>query len=228
MARWLRMSWLVVAAVAAAPSIPAARARALGVTVDHVRNGGVIPPVYAFCVASRTGHTAPGPNRSPAIAWSHGPAETRSYAIVMVDTDAPTDFATADKEGAVIPAAMTRRDFYHWVLVDIPPGAGALADGADSAGPAAKPAGPTPHGVRGLNGYGGGRAGYDGPCPPWNDAIAHHYHIRVYALDVAHLALPHPFAGTDVMTAIRGHVLARGEIVGLYTQNPDVARTLRR
>jgi len=140
----------------------------------------------------------------------------------------PTVFTSANKEGQVIPADLKRRDFYHWLLVDIPPSTTALAAGADSKDPSPKPAGPTANGVRGLNDYGNGRAGYDGPCPPWNDAIVHHYHFRVYALNAAHLSLPPGFKGTDVVGSLHGRVLAQGEVVGLYTQNPDVARTLRR
>jgi len=198
----------------------------LSVVVDRFRTGGVIPEVYAYCVPAKVGHTAGGPNRSPAVSWSRGPAGTASYAIVVVDPDVPSVFTSANKEGQVIPAGLKRQDFYHWLLVDIPPSTTALAEGADSKGPSPKPAGPTANGVRGLNDYGDGRAGYDGPCPPWNDMIVHHYHFRVYALDVAHLSLPAAFHGPDVMKAVQGHVLARGEGVGLYTLNPDVARTL--
>lgn len=218
---------LAVGSLATAPGAPAAGAQArLSVSVDHLTTGRVILGAYAYCVPAKIGHTAPGPNRSPAISWSHGPAGTESYAIVVVDTDVPTVFTSANKEGQVIPASLPRRDFYHWLLVDIPPSITALAEGADSKDPSAKAAGPTPNGARGLNDYGDGRAGYDGPCPPWNDTIVHHYHFQVYALGVDHLALPAAFRGADVVRAMRGHVLARGEVVGLYTQNPNVARTL--
>lgn len=213
--------------LAVAPSLSAAHAQAtLAVTVDHFRAGGVIPPVYAFCVPAATGHTAPGQNVSPAISWSRGPSGTASYAIVVVDTDVPTVFTDANKEGRVIRASLKRRPFYHWVLVDVPPSFTSLPEGADSKDGTAKPAGPTPNGVRGLNDYGSGRAGYDGPCPPWNDAIVHHYHFRVYALNVAHLPLPADFTPADVLRVGQPHLLAWGELVGLYTQNPDVAKTL--
>jgi Raf kinase inhibitor-like YbhB/YbcL family protein len=229
MARSPRLLVLAAVLLAAAASASAAGVPAtLTVAVDHFQAGRVIPQVYGFCVPAATGHTAPGRNVSPAISWSRGPAGTASYAIVVVDTDVPAVFTDADKEGRVIPAGVTRRPFYHWLLVDVPRSRTALAQGEDSKDGAAKPAGPTAHGVRGLNDFGGGRAGYDGPCPPWNDAIAHRYHFQVYALDVAQLPLPANFAGPDVVNAIRGHVVARGEIVGLYTLNPDVARTLPR
>ncbi|HET7263172.1 MAG TPA: YbhB/YbcL family Raf kinase inhibitor-like protein [bacterium] len=221
--------WLVSTAVllAAAPSAPAAQAQAtLTVTVDSFRAGGVIPQRYAFCVPAATGHTAPGQNVSPAISWSRGPSGTASYAIVVVDTDVPAVLTDADKEGKVIPATMKRRPWYHWLLVDIPASVTSLPEGADSKDGTAKSAGPTPNGVRGLNDYGNGRAGYDGPCPPWNDAAVHHYHFRVYALNVARLPVPANFTAADVPRAGQSHVLAWGEVVGLYTQNSDVAKTL--
>ena len=229
MTRSILVVILAVALLAGAPGSPAAGAQAmLSVVVDNFKTGRVILGAYAYCVPAKVGHTARGPNRSPAISWSRGPAGTASYAIVVVDTDVPTVFTSANKEGQVIPADLKRRDFYHWLLVDVPPSTTALAAGADSKNSSPKPAGPTANGVRGLNDYGNGRAGYDGPCPPWNDTIVHHYHFRVHALNVAHLSLPAGFKGTDVVMSLHGHVLAQGEVVGLYTQNPDVARTLPR
>ena len=220
---------LVVAAVASAvaPSLPSAHAQAtLHVTVDHFRTGGVIPARYAFCVAAASGHTAAGQNVSPAISWSRGPSGTASYAIVVVDSDVPTVFTDANQEGRIIPASAKRRPWYHWILVDIPPSITSLPEGADSKDGTAKPAGPTPNGVRGLNDYGDGRAGYDGPCPPWNDATVHHYHFRVYAFNVARLPLPAKFVPAEALRVSQPHVLAWGEAVGLYTQNPGVEKTL--
>ncbi|HLW47919.1 MAG TPA: YbhB/YbcL family Raf kinase inhibitor-like protein [bacterium] len=208
---------------------PAAAAQArLNMVVDSLRPGGVILGAYAYCVTAKRNHDTTGPNRSPEIAWSRGPSGTRSYALVVVDTDVPTVFTNANKEGRVIPAGMKRRPYYHWVLVDIPPSMIKLPEDAGSKDAAPKPAGPSKYGVEGLNDYGDGRGAYDGPCPPWNDAIVHHYHFQVYALNVAHLSLPAGFTGPDVVKAIQGHMLARGEIVGLYTLNPVVAKTLRR
>ncbi len=89
---------------------------------------------------------------------------------------------------------------------------------------------PTKVGVRGLNDYTKATAandamkgqyfGYDGPCPPWNDEIVHHYHFTVYALNVKTLNLAKDFDGPAAMDAIKGKVLAQGEELGLYTQNP--------
>ena len=67
---------------------------------------------------------------------------------------------------------------------------------------------------------GGTYGGYDGPCPPWNDVIIHHYHFKVFSLDIDRLGLDGDFPGTDAISAMQGHVLAGGEVVGTYTQNP--------
>ncbi|SVE20694.1 uncharacterized protein METZ01_LOCUS473548 [marine metagenome] len=71
----------------------------------------------------------------------------------------------------------------------------------------------------------GDYGGYDGPCPPWNDELLHHYEFQVYALDVESLGLDDngDFRGPDVMAAMQGHILAKGKIVGTYTQNPNVS-----
>ena len=215
-------------------ALPAGGTAALTVTVSGIKPGGVIPGAFAYCVPAKEGHIASGPNRSPAIMWSKGPAGTASYALIMIDPDAPTVFDTANKEGQTIPADLARTDFYHWVLVDIPSNVAGLPAGAESAGHAAKPVGPTNHGLRGANSVGGfgGRAtkgptgGYDGPCPPWNDAIPHHYRFSVYALTVRSLGLSGPFTVPDALRAMKGRVLATGEVVGIYTLNPVVAKTL--
>ena len=87
------------------------------------------------------------------------------------------------------------------------------------------PAGPS-GALQGVNDYtnfmagsdlAGRYHGYDGPCPPWNDECIHHYHFKVFALDVESLALPAAFGGQDLVAAMSGHVLAEASIVGTYT-----------
>jgi Raf kinase inhibitor-like YbhB/YbcL family protein len=70
---------------------------------------------------------------------------------------------------------------------------------------------------------GGEYLGYDGPCPPWNDALLHHYHFRIHALDVAALPLIKGFSLAELRAAMVGHVLAEAELVGTYSLNPAVA-----
>jgi Raf kinase inhibitor-like YbhB/YbcL family protein len=205
----------------------------LSVTVTGVKPNGAIPTVYAYCAPAAKGHVTDGPNRSPEVRWSKGPAGTTSYAIVMVDTDAPTSFDTANQEGKTIAATLKRRNFFHWILVDIPPSVTEIPEGAESPGHAAKQVGPAKHGLRGANDLGvfgivkGSTGGYDGPCPPWNDALAHHYHFGVYALNVKSLGLTGAFTGSDALRAVQEHVLASGQVVGVYSLNPDVSKRLK-
>lgn len=196
----------------------------LTVMVAGIRPGGLIPGIFTTCIPSATGHMTRGPNRSPAISWAPGPAGTASYAVITYDTDVPQSFANAYKEGATLTAADPRRDiWYHWILIDIPRDVTRIPEAADPPGPA----GPGKYGVRvNHQAGGGGHAGYDGPCPPWNDMLVHHYHYTVYALDVPSLGLSGTFGGPEVTRAMRGHVLAQGEVVGLDTLHPEVAKTL--
>jgi Raf kinase inhibitor-like YbhB/YbcL family protein len=210
-----------------------ANARALRVSVDSFKDGGTIPNKYAFCVPAAQGHTTAGPDISPTISWSKGPRGTESYAIILSDSDSPAEHREMmNKEGVTMTAAIKRHDFYHWVLVDIPPNVRSLKEGADSNARVVhgKPATPAAAGVRGLNDYTkvtagndamkGKYYGYDGPCPPWNDEIVHHYHFTVYALSAKSLGLPADFDGPAALDAMKGKILAQGGELGLYTQNP--------
>ena len=68
-------------------------------------------------------------------------------------------------------------------------------------------------GVQGLNG--GGKTGYAGPCPPTG---VHHYHFMVYALDTR-LQLNDNTGKAELEKAMQGHILAQGELVGLYKKS---------
>ncbi|MFI5022329.1 MAG: YbhB/YbcL family Raf kinase inhibitor-like protein [Alphaproteobacteria bacterium] len=229
---------LAVAAAATLATAPAV-AQTLKVSVDSFARVKVIPDKYAFCNPAKEGHVKPGADVSPRVSWSRGPAGTKSYAIIATDPDVPSIRTDMNQEGKTLSATMPRVVFFHWVLVDIPPNVRSLAAGADSDARVVhgKPATPTKVGVRGLNDYTKGFAaneqmkgdyfGYDGPCPPWNDEIPHHYHFTVYALSAATLNLSGAFTGPDAMKAMEGLVLAKGEVVGVYAQNPEVLAKLR-
>ena len=87
-------------------------------------------------------------------------------------------------------------------------------------------------GVRGANDFtswfdgdadmGGTYGGYDGPCPPGNDSIMHHYTYTVHALDVASLGLAPGYRLADFEAAVAGHVIGSASVTGLYSLNPDV------
>jgi Raf kinase inhibitor-like YbhB/YbcL family protein len=189
----------------------------------------------AFCVGSgeKAGH---GKNISPAVSWSNAPKETQSFVLIMHDPDVPTDFSKANKKDAEIDDNQPRQVFYHWVLADIPAKTKALKEGAEGKGVKLnrlKP-GKAKIGTRGLNDYtkfmkddkkmAGNYAGYDGPCPPWNDARPHRYIFTLYALKVKSLNLPKNFTGADVVAALPGKVLAQTKVEGRYSLNPRLVQ----
>lgn len=194
-----------------------------------------IPGGCAFCVADPEKHVAMGTNRNPGLVWSEVPPETKSLVLVCHDPDVPSKPDDVNQEGRTVPSDLPRIDFYHWVLVDIPAEAVSIEEGEFSDGVTARgkegPAGPR-RTRQGLNDYSqwfagdpdmeGKYFGYDGPCPPWNDSIVHHYHFTLYALDVKRCPVGDEFTGAQVLEAITGHVLAQARTTGTYSLNPAV------
>jgi Raf kinase inhibitor-like YbhB/YbcL family protein len=202
-------------------------------TSQSFTNGGTIPGEFAFCLPDAATHATFGPNRNPHLHWSEVPDGTLSFALICHDYDVPTKPDDVNQEGREVPPDLPRTDFFHWVLVDLPPDLDEMAAGEFSDGVIAhgKEGGPGPHGARpGVNDYTnwfagdpdmeGDYYGYDGPCPPWNDSLIHHYVFTLYALDVATCPVEGAFTGGDVRAAIEGHILAEAAVTGTYTLNP--------
>jgi len=131
--------------------------------------------------------TCNGAGISPRLDWSAAPPETVSFALIVTDPDAPG------------------RTFVHWVLYNLPgstrslpeglPGLGQLSDGSR----------------QGQNDF--GEIGYGGPCPP--PGSPHHYVFTLYAMDTK-LNLPAGATRAQVEAAMQGHILARGELIGVF------------
>ena len=203
---------------------------------DSFRDGEAMPAEFAFARIDPRLRVALAPNRNPHLAWAGLPGGTRSVAVLCEDLDAPgvpDDVNHPDRE---VPAGLARVEFCHWVLVDLPPTVASVAAGefSDEVVPKGKPGPETRHGARhGLNDYtawfaqdhdmAGEYYGYDGPCPPWNDARVHRYRFAVHALDVERLPLQGRFTGAQARAAMQGRVLARATLTGLYTLNPRLA-----
>ena len=198
---------------------------------DAFKDGEFIPPEYAFGKTSAEGKIDLSDNKSPHLAWSELPDGTKSIAILCIDGDVPTKPDDVNQEGRMVPADLPRTDFSHWVVVDVAPDAtieaGAFSDGVTAKG---KDGPEGPQGTRqGINDYTGWFAGdpdmagdyfgYDGPCPPFNDSIVHHYRFTAYALDVERAPVDGKFTAADVLAAIEGHVLDQATIVCKYKIN---------
>ena len=133
--------------------------------------------------------TCDGADISPPLSWSGVPDGTRSLALISDDPDAPSG------------------TWVHWVLFNIPtektelpegiPGDTTLSTGAR-------------HGVNDF-----GRFGYGGPCPPGG---THRYYFKLYALDTV-LELPGRITKADLLDAMRGHILAEGQLMGKYSRD---------
>jgi len=206
----------------------------LKVSINGWDDGDPIPGKFAFGIPASEGHVALSDNKNPAIHWSGAPEGTKSFVLICHDPDVPSAGDDVNQEGKTVPADLPRIDFYHWVVTDISSSTNSIAEGADSNGITAKGKKPAKqaHGITGINNYtdwfagdadmGGDYGGYDGPCPPWNDSIVHHYHFTVYALDVESLGLSGSYGGPEALAAMEGHVLAKGSYMGTYSLNPDV------
>ncbi|HXF67837.1 MAG TPA: YbhB/YbcL family Raf kinase inhibitor-like protein [Burkholderiales bacterium] len=198
-------------------------------------NNQRIPEEFAFCAPDPKSRVTLSKNRNPQLAWSELPAGTKSLVLICHDYDVPSKPDDVNKEGRTIPATLPRVDFYHWVLVDLDPESGPIRAGEFSEGvtPRGKKGPEGPRGTRqGINDYtawfandkdmAGNYYGYDGPCPPWNDTIPHHYVFTLYAVDFAKCPVTGTFRGPDVLAAIRGHVLGQAALTGVYSLNPEV------
>ena len=129
-----------------------------------------------------------GANISPALAWTDPPAGTQSFALVVDDPDA----------ASTTPAV-------HWLIYAIPSLHRALAENTLKKAT-------LPDGTRqGKNSA--GKVGYGGPCP--DPGKLHHYFFKLYALDYVP-DLKAKAKIVDVEAAIKGHVLAKTELIGRY------------
>ncbi len=133
-----------------------------------------------------------GGNLSPAFSWSHVPSGTRSFALLVLDPDAPMG------------------GFWHWAVFDIPAGVRSLRAGAGDPAKSLLPRGA----LQTRNDY--GFLGYGGPCPPAGSL--HHYHFILFALKVAKLGLGAGAAPEEVSSRVSVEALAEAQIVATYAQ----------
>ena len=171
-------------------------------------------------------------NLSPPLDWRDLPAGTKSLVLICHDFDVPSRADDVNRSDREVPADLPRVEFFHWLLVDLPPTVSGFAEGQWSRGftSRGKP-GPATDGAarQGLNDYtrwfaddaamAGRYFGYDGPFPPFNDSLVHHYVFTLYALDLARLPVEGDFDAEQVRKALTGHVLGAATWSGTYTLN---------
>ncbi len=200
---------------------------------DSWTSGDRIPARYAAGRPDGQGRATFGDNLNPHLAWSEVPAGAKSMVLICHDFDVPANAADVNQPGREVSADLPRQDFFHWVLIDLPPLPTVIEEGQFSRGfvPRGKPGPATLNGARqGLNDYtqwfagdpalAGSYFGYDGPFPPWNDSLVHHYVFTLYAVALVRLPLEGVFDGHAVRRALAGHALAEATFSGTYTLNP--------
>jgi Raf kinase inhibitor-like YbhB/YbcL family protein len=155
--------------------------------------GGAPPGLKLKTAAFRDGDAIPkkctcdGADASPQLSWEDPPAETKSFALIVDDPDAPSG------------------TWVHWVVFNLPAEARAL--------PESVPRGDKVQGggLQGRNDF--PQIGYGGPCPP--PGKPHRYFFKLYALD-AELNLMTGATKADVEGAMDGHILAKAQLIGRY------------
>ncbi|MFP3947959.1 MAG: YbhB/YbcL family Raf kinase inhibitor-like protein [Gemmatimonadota bacterium] len=142
-------------------------------------------------------YTPDGRNLSPPLTWTGLPEGTREIAVLCQD------------HGVGSPPP-----WVHWIIYNIPGTADGLPEGVP-----VDPDEPMPREIRGAvqgnNGW--GLPVYRGPAPPVGNV--HHYDFAVYALD-EELDLPPGLDREELLEAIEGHVIGRGNMVPIYERQP--------
>ncbi len=180
---------LTAATVLPAADTPAAKGAESGkfaLTSREISAGGRIADAQVF-----NGFGCQGGNLSPSLAWSHAPAGTQSFALLMHDPDAPTGSG-----------------WWHWVLYNIPASVSSLPAGAGDSQGKLLPTGA----VQGRTDF--AAPGYGGPCPP--PGKPHRYYLRLYALKVAKLDVPADASAAYVSFMVRSQSLGKTELMGIY------------
>ena len=153
------------------------------ITSTAFAHNGAIPKPY----------TCDSADTSPPLAWTGAPDDTRAFALIVDDPDAPD------------PAA-PKMTWVHWVLYNLPASATNLPEAVGTSLPPGTREGTTDW----------KRTGYGGPCPPIG---RHRYFFKLYALDAELPDLSNP-TKAKLEQALRGHVLEEAELVGTY-QRPS-------
>ncbi len=133
-------------------------------------------------------YTGDGKDLSPPLQWSGAPAGTKSFALICDDPDAPR-----------------LQPWVHWVLFNLPPDSKELEEGVPAKQVLASGA------KQGGNDF--GNLGYGGPAPP--KGKPHRYYFKLYALDTM-LELNEGATKQELEKAMKGHILAQGQLMGTY------------
>lgn len=153
-------------------------------TSKDIKHGKKVADMYVL-----NGSGCNGKDISPELSWSGAPQSTKSYAVTMFDSDAPTGSG-----------------WWHWALVNIPNNIRSLPADTGNKDGSKLPLGA----IQGRTDF--GSPGYGGPCPPTGDNT-HHYHFKVWALKVEKLPIDSESSGALVGYMLKTNSIATAELV---------------
>ena len=163
---------------------------AMTLTSTSFKDGDYLGPDHIL--SADYGFGCGGGNKSPHLRWSDAPAGTKSFAVTCFDPDAPTGSG-----------------FWHWVVVNIPPGVTELA--LDAGNPAS---GKLPAGSLQVR-TDFGKPGYGGPCPPQGDH-PHRYLFTLCAVSMDTLPVTADTSAAVVGFYLNFNTLAKASLMGLF------------
>ena len=143
-------------------------------------------------------YTVEGQDSSPPLSWSEAPSGTKSFALICDDPDAPS------------PRSPAAEPWVHWIIFNIPAERSELSR---EIGHALEPD-EVPGARQGVNSWPSDNVGYRGAAPPPGSG-QHRYFFKLYALDMM-LELDAGATKRQLLEATSGHVIAEGQLVGIY------------
>ncbi len=155
--------------------------------IDEAKSMNVSSPSFSDGGDIAKKFTCDGADLSPQLSWDAAPGGTKSFALLVDDPDAPVG------------------NWNHWTMWNIPADSRGLPEGVSKK--ASLPDGSQ----QGMNDF--RKPGYNGPCPP--PGKPHRYYFNLFALDKS-LELKAAAGKKELEAAMKGHVLAEGQVMGRY------------
>ena len=166
----------------------------------------IIGGAFAIALAAISSLAAGGAKmKITSSAFQEGAEIPSKFTCDGADTSPPLQIADIPSEAKSLALIVDDPDapsglFTHWLVWNIPPQTGSVREGS------------APKGAQGANDF--GKSGYGGPCPP---SGTHRYYFKVFALD-RELDLPFGAKRGQLDAAMKGHVVAQGDLIGRYSR----------
>ncbi len=181
------MRYILYVLMALAVAMPA---HAFEFSSPDLKGKKIIPDQFVF-----NGFGCSGQNQSPALTWKDAPKDTKSFAILVHDPDAPTGGS----------------GWWHWLAYNIPVSTTSLPTNAGVENSTVLPAGT----VQSITDF--SKAGWGGPCSPVGRK--HRYVFTIYALKVDKLDLPATSMPALVGFMVNQNAIAKASFTAHFSRN---------